>query len=726
MCAQAVPGARPEQPMVFARPAAARAFESNMPTLICDCNHTMPLDPDALGESLGESLKLHTTLCRREAGAFQQTLRGADEVVVACTQEQRLFAGLGRATEGAVAPVRFVNIRETGGWSKDAARAMPKLAALLAQAHLPDPDPVPTVSYASAGRLLIVGPLDEAERAADLLADVLDVTLFVQGAGQAGGRQERRYPVLSGRADSLQGWLGAFTFDWTQDNPISLDLCTRCNACLGACPEGAIGLDYQIDTALCQSHRACVQACTVAGAIDFQRPAEQHSASFDLVLNLGRRAFFTQHAPPQGYFTWDGRDPATLLRVRELVGEFEKPKFFDYKSTLCAHSRNGTVGCNACIEVCSAEAIRSDKAHQRIEVNPNLCVGCGACTTVCPSGAMTYAYPASSHQGLRLRTLLSTYAQAGGTDAVLLFHSQQAGRELVEQLGRRAQLRLAHGVPANVIPLDLWHTASLGLDIWLSAIALGASQVVVLATDEEAPQYLESLQAQMAVAQAILNGLGYPGRHLHLLQTGSPEDLDTGLLDICRNRPGVPARPARYAVAREKRSTLDMALDHLIAQADELPRAIALPAGPPGAGAPFGSVDIDKDACTLCLSCVSACPASALRDNVDAPQLRFLENNCVQCGLCVKTCPEDAMTLVPRLLLTPERKELRVLNETRPYHCVRCGKGFGTLKAIEAMLGRLSGHAMFQGAALERLKMCGDCRVIDLYSSENEVKITDL
>jgi hypothetical protein len=33
---------------------------------------------------------------------------------------------------------------------------------------------------------------------------------------------------------------------------------------------------------------------------------------------------------------------------------------------------------------------------------------------------------------------------------------------------------------------------------------------------------------------------------------------------------------------------------------------------------------------------------------------------------------------------------------------------------------------MFQGAAAERLKMCGDCRVIDIYSADNESKITDL
>ena len=141
---------------------------------------------------------------------------------------------------------------------------------------------------------------------------------------------------------------------------------------------------------------------------------------------------------------------------------------------------------------------------------------------------------------------------------------------------------------------------------------------------------------------------------------------------------------------------------------------------------PFGSIDVDQDKCTLCMSCVGACPSNALQDNPVAPQLRFIEKNCVQCGLCEKTCPENAIALVPRLLTTAQRKEARVVAQTQPYACIRCGKPFGTLKAVEAMLGKLAGHSMFQGAALERLKMCGDCRVIDIYSAENEAKITDL
>jgi hypothetical protein len=37
---------------------------------------------------------------------------------------------------------------------------------------------------------------------------------------------------------------------------------------------------------------------------------------------------------------------------------------------------------------------------------------------------------------------------------------------------------------------------------------------------------------------------------------------------------------------------------------------------------------------------------------------------------------------------------------------------------IELMLGRLGAHQAFSGDALERLKMCSDCRVIDMMKKE--------
>ena len=348
-----------------------------MSTLICDCNKTMPLDPRALGASLNESLTLHSSLCRREAGRFlaaaTQSGVSGDELVVACTQEKRLFLELAQQVDTPVAPIRFVNIRETGGWSKDAAKAGPKIAALLALAHLPDPEPVTTVAYKSAGRMLIIGTLGAAEQAASLMGEDIDVTVFSLGVGEADVSQERRYPVLAGAIERLSGYLGAFELQWSRSNPIDLDLCTRCNACVAACPEGAIGLDYQIDMAACRSHRACVKACSAAGAIDFNRDAQSLTETFDLVLDLRATAAFSQHAKPQGYLHWNGRDLQPLLQLRALVGEFEKPRFVAYKQKLCAHSRNERIGCNACVDICSATAIRSERGRQRIVVDANLC-----------------------------------------------------------------------------------------------------------------------------------------------------------------------------------------------------------------------------------------------------------------------------------------------------------------------------------------------------------------
>ena len=103
------------------------------------------------------------------------------------------------------------------------------------------------------------------------------------------------------------------------------------------------------------------------------------------------------------------------------------------------------------------------------------------------------------------------------------------------------------------------------------------------------------------------------------------------------------------------------------------------------ANSPYGSVSVDKDGCTLCLSCVSVCPAGALQDNPEMPQLLFREDACLQCGLCVKTCPEDVITLKPQMNLSDSALSNELINEDDPFECINCSKVSGTKKTITSI-----------------------------------------
>jgi ferredoxin len=309
--------------------------------------------------------------------------------------------------------------------------------------------------------------------------------------------------------------------------------------------------------------------------------------------------------------------------------------------------------------------------------------------------------------------MLQTYERAGGRDAALVIHAADA-QPVLEDLARRRR-----GLPARLMPIEVEHIASVGIDLWMSALAWGASGVAVLATGDEAPEYHDALLAQMAIAQTIANAQGYQGEHFRLIDARL-DDVDDRLWNWPVALP--PRVAAAFAATNDKRRTLAHAFEHLALHAPVPTKTIPLPAG-----APFGSLAVNEDRCTMCLSCVGSCPEAALLDHAESPMLRFIEANCVQCGLCVKTCPENALALVPRLDLSPEARAPRVLNEAKVFSCVRCGKPMGTEKLVLAMIERLRAHSMFaRPGAIERLSMCGDCRVVDLMTHEKPVDIRDL
>ena len=413
----------------------------------------------------------------------------------------------------------------------------------------------------------------------------------------------------------------------------------------------------------------------------------------DAVLDLNPQPLLSREMLPPGYFHappehWNSDELAAELE--NLAGEFEKPRYFDYDASICAHSVNGQTVCSNCIDACPAEAIVS--IGERIEVNPNLCQGGGSCATVCPSGAIRYRYPNLRDNGKRLRAMLAEYREHGGSVPIVMFHAD----------GYAVDTYL--DACDSLLPVAVEELGSVGIDLCLSAFAYGAAQVLLLVDESVPASTRDNLRGQLDWLHVLLGELGMGSAHACLLAADEPLPTVDSTPDL---------EPSALDMPLLKRGAIYQALDHLVSQLRPAAAEVELPLS-----APFGEAIIDAGKCTLCMACVGACPGKALQDgsNRELPEVFFVEGNCLQCGACVQTCPEDAIALHPRLLFDRERRNrARALNSDAPFACISCGKPFAPTSVINKMQDKLRDHYMFGSQrALDRLKMCENCRVADI------------
>ena len=631
--------------------------------LICDCEGSMPLDGAGLATAFdGDAPTVHTQLCRRQLAAVRNALGDGAPLLIACTQEAPLFDEL-RAETNPETALSVTNIRERAGWSDEAAAATPKIAALLAEAAL-DIAPARALEIASRGVLLIYGRDETALEAAQRLAPRLDVTVLLRDPGDVAPPRVVEVPIFKGRIAAARGHFGAF--ELTIDDHASALPSSRAVLAFAAPRDGAI-------------------------------------SRCDLILDLtGDAALFPAADKRDGYVNPDPRDPAAVARalfdLADMVGDFEKPIYVDFSADLCAHGRNGKIGCTRCLDACPAGAIAPDGDH--VAIDPMLCGGCGHCASVCPTGAAAHALPPGDAVYTRLRVLLSTYARAGGAAPLLLVHDSRHGEEMISLAARHGR-----GLPARVLPFALNEVTQVGFDLLAAALAHGAAQVRLLIGRRNRAE-AETLAGQVAMIERVTGALGYGAGRVALIDEDDPVALADALHAVA---PAAPIAASSFLPMGGKRMATLLALGHLHAEAPTPVDRVAL-----DPGAPFGAVRVDIEGCTLCLSCVGACPTGALIDNPDRPMLRFREDACIQCGLCRVTCPEGVIALEPRIDFTAEAREAQVVHEEEPFACVRCGKPFGIRAAIERLTGQLADHPMFadDAAALERLRMCQDCRVV--------------
>ncbi|WP_421303900.1 4Fe-4S dicluster domain-containing protein [Aeromonas veronii] len=529
-----------------------------------------------------------------------------------------------------------------------------------------------TVSYQSQGRLLLVGPEDSIRRAASLLpAGVTPILLVTEAVHDAEAADleaifdaTASLAALTLREPSLTGYLGQFQLTGLNSQGERVNLAALCFPQQGF-PQQAAAVSEQ--------------------------PREPR---FDLVADLGRVPLFALERPPVGYLHL-ADDVGLVERLAELcalTGIFDKPRYFRLDPEACAFTARGVPGCSRCLDVCPTDALKP--VNGRIQIDPHLCQGFGSCASACPTGAIAYHQPDANTSGDYLLRLLKHYREAGG-DAPQLLIAGESEREWVE-----AELTR---LPANWLPVWVEESASLGIESWFAALAYGASAVRI-ALGEDAPASVRVLvERELASAAVLLAGAGLSADRIALF------NLDAG--EPVSGQPAVAL--LEKPLKGDKRENLFAAFDALWLANEGSREPLAVPHG-----APYGSVELKDADCTLCMGCVAVCPSRALHAVGHAPGLNFIEQDCIQCGMCEKACPEQAIVLVPRLQPVPEaRRAVQSLKAEEAACCIRCSKPFAPASMIRRIQQKLAGHSHFQNEAAQRLLMCEDCRVKDVFAA---------
>lgn len=425
---------------------------------------------------------------------------------------------------------------------------------------------------------------------------------------------------------------------------------------------------------------------------------------FDIVLDLCLNSCMAEEVPVPGYYPVGRGYPKladALEEIPTLMGTFDKPKFFRLDTDLCAHSSRGVKGCERCVDACPAGALSSEgneKIGHRIEINPYLCQGVGTCATSCPTEAIHYALPNPQDTQKFIERTLANYEKAGGVNPIVLFCSSR--HESYNVMALKA-------LPDNVVPIVVEELPSVGMDSWLAALVNGATQVLFAASRYMPATILRVLNSEISTARELLDQLGIAKETIDILYL---EALREGPPTLCTQSLGLSIGE----LGGNKRKRLFTALDAIAMTRIPVETIAPLPAN-----APFGSVSCSSKDCTLCMSCVSVCPTRALYTDGNSPSLKFIEQDCVQCGLCAKACPEDALSLTPRMNWNAQaRQNAVVLHEEKAAECIRCHKPFAPQSMIDMLQNKLRGHSHFQDdSAINRIAMCEDCRVVDMFES---------
>ena len=385
-----------------------------------------------------------------------------------------------------------------------------------------------------------------------------------------------------------------------------------------------------------------------------------------------------------------GSQPENLKAVLDIDGRhvsrralFRLPPLTYLSVTaIVPHQCSAGAGCDLCVRACPSGAL--EVIEKGIRVDRSRCEGCGFCVAACPQRAVEL--PGSSPGEIEAHATGLLVAEAGPSGRALAFVCKSRHGP-VDGAWLRVPVPCAGMVPAAAI---------------FQLLARGAAAVALSPCGEACPAGgRDRALSTAAYCRQVLTLLGGVADRVRVL--GSTNDDDSLLPALQSRRKGSDgAGPPRFFGAGAAAAALEALA---AAYSHEGPLSLE------HRDSPFGTVQLDPDACTGCASCVAGCPTGALTREGEPGKIAitFDPRLCAGCGKCASLCPEQeagALKVSPVLDLALLAQGRTPLYQDQEVSCRRCGgpvASRGVLRRIAALL-----QEEYSPRLMEHY--CGDCR----------------
>lgn len=363
-----------------------------------------------------------------------------------------------------------------------------------------------------------------------------------------------------------------------------------------------------------------------------------------------------------------------LNAICENYGTLELRRTKRYDHSICLfHDKRHDI-CGLCVEVCPTAAITKSDHDRRLLFSDINCNQCGACISICPSGAME-----------------STVLSQRSLDKLAPFFKGKIAMVIGSGIDLETlNIRMKPGI----LPLIIEQEGLLHENHLLTLLQASGKPVLIIT---------EVMSDTVSSAISLVNGI-YQRiyRQQVIYPCSSEEELQQTidqlpLLDLTTVTIDEQADTKRQLFSRRVAALVGSGSFGTISTSPHLH---------------YGSLTIDQDSCTLCLSCADACCVGALQPHADDNSLRFNPSLCTNCGYCQLTCPEPGclQTINDRIDLDPSFFTFQVMANDTIFHCVECGAEVGPSKSIEKITAVMKPLFAADPARLRTLSCCPDCK----------------